>query len=119
MQLSPAQFTLALFLREVIRSETAWTFCNDREICVVHTPAETVLVLCSSQRVARYVQRRVRQRLAVTSLSLDELLEHCLPPAREAVVSIGICVEKGADIVTVPAAWIEKALRDCRNPRRG
>jgi hypothetical protein len=119
MQLSPPQFMLALFLNDVLRSETAWTFCNGRELCVVHTPSEVVLVLFSSYRVARHVQRRVKQDLAVTSLSLDDLLGHCLPPAREADVSIGICVIEDSDIVTVPAAWFEKALRDCRNLRRG
>jgi hypothetical protein len=116
VQLTPAQLVLALFLRDVTRSERAWTFCNDRELCVVHAPTEIVLVLCSSHRVARHVQRRVKQKLSVTSLSLDELLDHCLPPAREAAVSIGVCVNEGADIVTVPAAWIERALRECRNP---
>jgi hypothetical protein len=119
MQLSPAQFTLALFLHEVLRSETAWSFCNDRELCVVHTPAEVVLVLCSSLRVARHVQRRVRHPLRITSLSVDELLGCCLPTAREAALSIGVCVLEDEDIVTVPAAWIEKALRECRKPRGG
>lgn len=114
MQLAPQQWTLALFLDAVLRSETVWTFCNERELCVVHTPAEILLVLCSSHAFARHIQRRVKQNLRVTSLSLDELLQRCLPPAREAGLAIGVCVAEGEGIVTVPLAWIEKALRDCR-----
>jgi hypothetical protein len=102
----------------VIGSETAWTFSDGRELCVVHTPAETVLVLCTSRQVARRIQRRVGRPLQVMSLSIDDLLEHTLAPAEREGVAIGVCVEWMDDIVTVPATWIARALRECRRPPR-
>jgi hypothetical protein len=114
MQANGAPLLLAFFLRDVIRAEAAWGFSHHGELCVVHREVDILLPLCSRSEVAHFMQRRFWPELAVAALSLDEVLAYCLPPARDDGVLIGVAVATDADWVTVPAEWLEKALRDCR-----
>ena len=110
MQLTHEQFALAIFLHDVVRADAAFALRNRDEICVIHG-SETILPLWSSERAARRVQRRCWSELRTVGVSIAELLAQHLPRARGDGVAIGIGIEPDEGLVTIPAEWLERALR--------
>jgi hypothetical protein len=114
MQLSPSDFLIALFLHDVLCAKSAWGFSHRGELIVVYNETEVLLPLASNHELALGMQRRLWPECTITALSVDELVAHCLPPARRDGVLICAAVLEDSDLVTLPAAWLEKALRDLR-----
>jgi hypothetical protein len=115
MELSPQNFSMALFLHDVLRAGRAWGFSYRDELIVIHRPNDVLLPLASNEEVAHGMQKRIWPACSVTALSIDDLLAHCLPAARKDGISICAAVCEEGELVTLPPGWLEKALRDLRS----
>ena len=107
-----ARAVLAQFLLDVARSGFAWGLSCCGDICAVHGHGHMCLPLWSDGEVARRMQRRHWPKLVVTRIALSEVLERCLPKAREDDLLVGVGVAVDAEAVAVPAQVLELGLRE-------
>lgn len=99
------------FLYELLRSRTAWGLSCHGDICSVRGAGMMCLPLWSDGETARRMQQRYWPKLLVTAISLDEVLERCLPTAGKNGVPIGVGVAMDGEAVVVPAAQLAEHIR--------
>lgn len=99
------------FLYELLRSKTAWGLSCHGDICAVHGAGMMCLPLWSDGEAARRMQQRYWPNLLVTAISLDDVLERCLPQARKDGVPIGVGVAMDSEAVVIPAAQLAEHIR--------
>jgi hypothetical protein len=99
------------FLFDLLRTRTAWGLSCHGDICSVNGADMKCLPLWSDGETARRMQKRYWPKLLVAAIPLDELLERCLPTARENGVPIGIGVAVDSDAVVVPAEQLAEHIR--------
>ena len=112
MKQHDARAVLAQFFLEVASRGWAWGLSCCGDICSVHGHGQICLPLWSDEGVARRMQRRHWPKLVVTRIALSEVLERCLPKAREDGVLVGIGVAVDENAVAVPAQLVDLGLRE-------
>jgi hypothetical protein len=107
-----ARAVIAQFLLDVARTGFVWGLSCCGDICAIHGHGHKCLPLWSDGDVARRMQRRHWPKLVVTRIALSEVLERCLPKAREDGVPVGVGVAAEVEAVIVSAQVIELGLRE-------
>jgi hypothetical protein len=111
MQLTPVQFFLTLFLCEVVGAKRAFGIGDAAELSVLRDGTKTFFPVWSSRSVARRAKRRSWPHLRVIEIPLDELMLLVQRAVFEDIeIGIGDAVDE-LGIITIPAEWLERALR--------